>query len=462
MPRSLFQTTAPFLSREQAKALTDRVLALRKADEMRVNISTGWNGNTRFAGAEITTSGGITDTTLTVIATFGRRRASATTNVLDEESLRRTVDLAERLARLAPEDPQLMPELGPQTYLTVPAYVDRTAALSPEARADAVKRLIDTARRVGREAGDLFVAGFLDANAQATVIATSRGLFAYHAQTDVSLSTTVRTPDGTGSGWAGGAARDWGLIDPETLGRRAAEKAVASRNAVAVEPGMYTAVLEPAAVASLLPRVAGSLDARSVDEGRSPYSKAGGGSRLGEKIADERITLFSDPSDPDLLAQPFDGEGLPIKRNVWVENGVLRNLSYSRYWAQQKGKEPTGGGGGGGFGGVPGGLKVPGGTKTVEQLIAETERGILVTQFFYTNVLDARNGLMTGLTRDGTFLIERGRIARAVKNFRFNESPLIMVNKIEEIGRAERTRVGQVLPALRVRDFNFASLSDAV
>lgn len=460
MPRSLFQGTTAFLSREQAKALTDRVLAMRKADELRVNIASGWNGNTRFAGAEITTSGGITDTSLTVTATFGKRRASATTNVLDEESLRRTVDLAERLARLAPDDPQLMPELGPQTYLTVPGYVERTAALSPEARADAVRRLIATARTVGREAGDLFVAGFLDANARATVIATSRGLFAYHAQTDANLSTTVRTPDGTGSGWAQGAARDWGLIDPESLGRRAAEKAVASRNPVAVEPGMYTAVLEPAAVASLIPSVAGALDARNADEGRSPFSKAGGGTKVGEKIADERVTLYSDPTDPDLLAQPFDNEGLPIRRNVWVENGVLRNLSYSRYWAQQKGKEPTGGGGG--FGGVPGGLKMPGGTKTVEQLIAETERGILVTHFFYTNVLDPRNGLMTGLTRDGTFLIEKGKISRAVKNFRWNESPLIMVNKIEELGRAERTRVGQVLPALRVRDFNFASISDAV
>jgi predicted Zn-dependent protease len=263
-----------------------------------------------------------------------------------------------------------------------------------------------------------------------------------------------------------GAARDWGLLDAEDIGRRAAEKALASRNPVAIEPGMYTAVLEPGAVASLIPRITASIDARNVDEGRSPYSRAGGGSKLGEKIADERVTLFSDPADPDLLSQPFDGEGLPLKRKVWVENGVLRNLSYSRYWAQQKGKEPTGGGGGGGggggFGGAPGGLKMPGGTKTVEQLIAETERGILVTHFFYTNVLDARNGLMTGLTRDGTFLIEQGKVARPVKNFRWNESPLILVNKIEEIGRAERTRVGQVLPSLRVRDFNFASLSDAV
>jgi predicted Zn-dependent protease len=461
MPRSLFQDTSPFLSRDQARALTDRVLAMRRADEMRVNITSGWNGNTRFAGAEITTSGGITDTALTVIATFGRRRASATTNVLDDASLRRTVDNAERLARLAPEDPQLMPELGPQTYVTVPGYAERTAALSPEARADAVRRLITTARGVGRDAGELFVAGFLDANAQATAIATSRALFAYHAQTSVDLSTTVRTPDGTGSGWAQGSARDWSLIDAEAIGRRAAEKAVASRNPVAVEPGMYTAVLEPAAVASLIPRITASIDARNVDEGRSPYATAGGGSKVGEKIADERVTLFSDPADSDLLAQPFDAEGLPLKRNVWVENGVLRNLAYSRYWAQQKGKSPTGGGGGG-FGGISGGLKMPGGSKTVEQLVAETERGILVTHFFYTNVLDARNGLMTGLTRDGTFLIENGKITRPVKNFRWNESPLILVNKIEEIGRAERTRVGQVLPSLRVRDFNFASLSDAV
>ena len=139
--KSLFQTAdAPFLTRDQAKALTDRVLGMAKADETRISLNTGWSGNTRFAGAEITTSGGIIDTSLTVISTFGKRRASATTNVLDDASLRRTVDLAERLARLSPEDPELMPELGPQQYITVDGYVDRTAALSPEARAEAVKR----------------------------------------------------------------------------------------------------------------------------------------------------------------------------------------------------------------------------------------------------------------------------------------------------------------------------------
>ena len=461
----LFQTAdAPFLTRDQAKALTDRVLGMAKADETRVSLNTGWSGNTRFAGAEITTSGGITDTSLTVFSTVGRRRASATTNVLDDASLRRTVDLAERLARLSPEDPELMPELGPQQYIAVNGYVDRTAALTPEARAEAVKRAVDAAREAGKAAGDMFVAGFLEANAGANCLATSRGLFAYYPSTDVNLGVTARTPDATGSGWASGGARDWNLLDAAALGRRAAEKAVASRNPVATEPGMHTAVLEAAATATLVPSVAGAANARNAEEGRSAFSKAGGGTKLGEKIVDSRVTLFSDPADPDLLAQPFDGDGFPLKRRVWVENGVLTQLAYSRYWAQKTGKEATGGGGGGGggFGGVPGGLKFPGGTQSLDQLIAGCQRGILVTHFFYSNVLDARSGLMTGLTRDGTFLIEGGKIVRAVKNFRWNEAPLIMLNKIEEIGRSERTRVGQVMPSMRVRDFNFASLSDAV
>jgi predicted Zn-dependent protease len=311
----------------------------------------------------------------------------------------------------------------------------------------------------------MFVAGYLEANATARAIATSRGLFAYHRSTDVRLSSTARTPDATGSGWAASGARDWTRIDPSALGTRAAEKAVASRNPSALEPGLYTAVLEPAAVGQLVPSIAASLNARNTDEGRTAFSKRGGGTRVGEKMVDERITLYSDPSDPDLLAQPFDNDGLPIGRNAWIENGVLKKLAYTRFWAQKQGVQPTGGGGGGGGGfggGTPGGLKMSGGTKTLDELIAGCQRGVLVTHFFYTNLLDPRSVLMTGLTRDGLWLIENGKITRSLKNFRWNESPLIMLNKVEELGRAERTGVGQVMPSLRVRDFNFASLSDAV
>ena len=468
-PRSLFDggaTSAPasLLERDQAKALADRVLAMGKSDEMRVNISSDWSGNTRFAVGEITTSGEVTDSSVTITSTIGKRRASATTNVLEDASLRRTVDLAERLARLAPEDPELMPELGPQTYAPVNGYIARTADLGPESRAAATKRVIDDAGQAGKAAGDVSVAGYLEANALSRAVATSKGLFAYHRSTDANLSTTVRTPDGTGSGWASAGARDWQNVNPASLGVRAAQKAVASRNPTAIEPGAYTVVLEPQAVADLIPLLGGALNARSADEGRSPFSKKGGGTRLGEKIADQRVTILSDPTDADLLAQPFDAEGLPLKRNVWIENGILKNLSYSRYWAQKQGKEATGGGGGGGggFGGFPGGLKMVGGSKTTEELIAGTERGVLVTHFFYIRFLDQRTVLLTGLTRDGTFLIENGKITRSLKNFRWNESPLFMLSKIDDLGKAEPTAAGQVMPAIRAKDFTFTSLSDAV
>lgn len=469
MPRSLYAADAStLLSREQAKALADKVLAMAQGDETRVSISSSWSGNTRFAGNEITTSGGITDTTLTITSTIGKRRASASTNVLDDSSLRRAVDLAERLARLSPEDPEIMSELGPQTYQTVNAFIERTADLGPEARAAAVTAVLQRAGDVGKSVRNVFVAGFLEANTGANAIATSKGLFAYHRSTSVNLGTTVRTSDATGSGWASAGARDWELLDASALGAVAAQKAVASRSPQAIEPGLYTVVLEPQAVADMLPQLMGSFNARGADEGRSAFSKRGGGTKLGEKIADERVTLYSDPADPDLLAQPFDGDGFPVGRNVWIENGVLKTLAYSRYWAQKQGAKATGGGGGvggggGGFGGgVPGGIKMLGGAKSTEELIATTERGILVTHFFYIRFLDQRTVLLTGLTRDGTFLVEKGKITRSLKNFRWNESPLFMLNKIDELGRAERTAAGQVMPGLRVRDFNFTSLSDAV
>src|SRR5688572_977064 len=391
-PRSLFHSAgaalAPLLTREQAKALADRVLAMSTADETRVTIDSAWEGNTRFAGGEITTSGEAVNTTVGVSTTIGKRRAAANTNVLDDASLRRTVDLAIRLARLSPEDPELMPELGAQNYVNVNGWIDTTANLGPEARAAAVASLISSAQEVGRPAGDAFVAGYLEATAGARAIANNRGMFAYHRSTGSDLSNTVRTPDRTGSGWASSGARDWAAIDPAALGARAAQKAVASRNPQAIEPGAYTVVLEPGAVADLVPQLAGAFNARNADEGRSAFSKRGGGNLVGEKVADERVSLYSDPADAELLAQPFDTEGVPISRRVWIEKGILKNLSYSRFWAQKQGVAPTGGGGGGGGGGgfgggLPGGLKMVGGTKTTEELIAGVRRGILVNHVFY-------------------------------------------------------------------------------
>ena len=448
-------TSSQLLSREQAKSLADRVLALSTAEQTRVVMVSTWSGNTRFADARITTSGGVTDTTLTITVAIGKRQASSSTNVLDEAALKRTVDLAIQLARLSPEDPELLPELGPQTYQAVSAFVEGTADLDPEARAAAVRRTIAAATAAGKPAGQIFTAGFLEANARVTAVATSNGLFAYHRSTDADYSVTARTPDGTGSGWARAGARDWSAIDAASIGRIAAQKAVASRNPQTIEPGLYTAVLEPQAVNDLIPLLASALAARSADEGRSPFSKPGGGNRIGEKVADERVTLYSDPTDRGLLGAPFDVQGLPVGRTVWIEKGILKNLAYTRFWAQKQGVPPTGGP-------LAGGLALSGGTKSTEEIIAGCPRGILVTHFFYIRSLDPRTMLQTGLTRDGTFLIENGKITRSLKNFRWNESPLLMLNRLEDIGRPEPTEAGRLMPTLRVRDFNFASLSDAV
>jgi len=447
-------TASAVLSRDDARALTSRVLSFSSADQTRVTIVSERSGNTRFADGSISTSGTNHDTSVTVTVTFGRRRASSSTNVLDDASLRRTVDLASRLAQLAPEDPELMPELGPQKYTAVEAFVAATADLDAEARAEAIGRAIGAATAAGKPAGTIFSAGYLEANTRAIAVATSNGLFAYHRTTEADFSVTARTPDGTGSGWAHGGARDWSAVDPEAIGRVAAQKAVASRNPQEIAPGLYMAVLEPQAVNDLIPLLAGALNARNADEGRSAFSKPGGGTRIGEKVADDRVTLYSDPADAGLLGQPFDPDGLPLRRMVWIEKGILKNLAYSRFWAQKQGKEATG---------FPfGGLALVGGTGSTDELIAGCARGILVTHFFYIRALDPRTVLQTGLTRDGAFLIEDGRVTRPLKNFRWNESPLLMLNRLEDIGRPEPTAAGRLMPALRVRDFNFSSLSDAV
>jgi predicted Zn-dependent protease len=275
------------------------------------------------------------------------------------------------------------------------------------------------------------------------------------------LTTTVLTPDGAGSGWAGGASHAFASLDPAALGARAVDKAKRTVGAVAIEPGRYTVVLEPTAVGNLLQLLIGAMNARNADEGRSFFSKPGGGNKLGDKVVDERVTIGSDPFDPESYGTPFTGEGLPTRRVAWIENGVVQNLNYDRYWATRQGKEPTG---------SAGGLKMPGGNETIESLVAACERGVLVTRFWYIRGVDPRSILYTGLTRDGTFLIEKGRIVRAIKNFRFNESPVVMLNNILAMGRPVRVSASEsgnagapvVVPPLLVRDFNFTSLSDAV
>ncbi len=442
------------LSRDEAQALVERVVKMSKADAIEVQIGGGYSADVRFANNQMSTAGGVSDFNVVVQSSFGPKHAVVTTNEVTDEALRLAVTKSEKLARLAPDDPEAMPLLGRQDHQPVEAYFTSVANMSAEERA----RIALTALAPARAAGDLTAAGFLVTSVGASALGNSAGLFGYYRSTNANYTVTVRTNDGTGSGWAGAEHNDAQQVDFAAISRRAVDKARASRAPVAVEPGRYTVILEPQAVGDLCQLIGGYVDARSTDEGRSPFVKQGGGTKVGEKIVDERVNIYADPFDPMVRAQPFDGDGLPLGRQEFIQNGVLKTLYFSRFWAKKKGVQPTG---------APSSFLMSGGSSSMDDMIKSTARGILVTRLWYLREVDPRTILYTGLTRDGTFLIENGKITKAVKNFRFNDSPLFVLNNLEMLGRPERlagTEGGGavVVPAIKVRDFNFTSLSDAV
>ena len=453
-PSEMVLPPEAIMSRERAEEIIKKVNSFSKADEVSANLFSGYQTDVRFAANQMSTSGAVMVGGIGVQSTIGKKHAVATTNDLSDESLKAVVAKSEALAKLSPEDPVVRPCLGPQQYVPVFGYFDSTANLTPESRARAALTALEPARK----AGDIQAAGFIIVNAGSNALGNSKGLFAYNRSTNANYTLTVRTNDGTGSGWVGAEHPDWSQLNFAQLANRAIEKAKLSQNPVAIEPGRYTVILEPQAVGDLVQLMGNALAARAADEGRSAFTKQGGGNKIGEKIVDSRVTIFSDPQDPQLLAQPFDGQGLPLSRQVWVENGVLKQLFYSRFWAQKQGKQPTGG---------PNSIKMVGGTTSIDDMIKSTPRGILVTRLWYLRQVDPRTILYTGLTRDGTFLIENGKVSKAIKNFRFNESPLFLLNNIEALGPAVRiggTEQGGpiVMPAIKAKDFNFTSLSDAV
>lgn len=434
------------LSRDEAQAILKKILKLSEADSCTVNLGGSNQGNIRYARNTVSTSGMESNISLAINSSFGSKSGTATTNELDDASLERAVRRSEELARLAPEDPEFMPPLGPQKYEASEEFFQETADVTPEWRAEQTRKCIDYVKAKG-----LIAAGFIEDSHYFSSMANSKDLFAYRQGTNIDFTLTVRTEDGTGSGWV---SRDFNHIkqfDIEEASKIAVEKAASSANAKAVEPGKYTVILEPSAANSLLQNMFFSMNARSADEGRSFLAKEGG-NKLGEKIVDERVTIYSDPLHPQVPASTWSGSGLPNPKRVWIENGVVKNLFYGRYWAQKKGVEPVP---------FPSNGIMEGTNQSLQDLIKSTERGILVTRLWYIRTVDPQTLLYTGLTRDGTFFIENGRIRYPIKNMRFNESPVIMLNNLEAIGQPERVN-GNLIPPLKIRDFTFTSLSDAI
>lgn len=443
------------LSEQEAKAILEKVVKLSKADECSAQLTGSVTGNIRYALNSVSTSGTVDDMQLAVQVAFGKRIGTATINEFDDASLEKVVRRAEELARLAPENPEFMPAIDKQDYKASETFDARTAAITPEYRADVAAACIEPCKN-----DKLVAAGFFVDSQSFIAIANSKGNFAYNKSTGVDFTCTVRTDDGRGSGWVARNVADVAAFDAKKEIAIAIDKAKRSADAKALEPGKYTVILEPAASAGLISFMMFGFDARQADEGRSFLSKKGGGNKIGEKLFDERVTIYSDPWDKVAAVAPFDAQndGLPRERIDIIDKGKVQYLQYSRYWAEQKKKKAQG---------QPGNLIMIGGDKSTMDLVKSTKKGILVTRTWYIRMVDPQTVLLTGLTRDGTFYVEDGEIKYPIKNFRFNESPVIMLNNIEELGKP--VRVGDdespfvmMIPPMKIRDFTFTSLSDAV
>ena len=444
------------LSETETKALCDQLLALTRADDATVSVSSDDFSHLRFAANDFTSCGRTENASASITVWFDKKKGSATASSLDPVSLKMAVTQAEELAKLAPVDKEYLPTLGAQTYRPAAGYVDTTCQLSLNDRAKAINDIIRTC-----EKQQVIGAGFHHASGSAGGFATKNGNFHYERDSLVSLSVTARPPDGASSGFFLRNHFDIAKLDTERIGREAIQKALNSRNPRSIEPGTYTVILEPQAAGDLI-RL--GFDARSADEGRSAYSAPGGKTKVGEQLFDERVNLYSDPWHPELPGSSAAQDGIPAERIYFVRNGVLERLHYSRYWASQQAKEPT-------PGPVNSILQSSDVPVTLEEMIQSTERGLLVSRFWYIRGVDPRTELMTGLTRDGIWYIERGKIQYPVRNFRFNQSllELLAPGNVEMLGASERISNSEsqgngaaLVPAIKIKRFHFTSASDAI
>jgi predicted Zn-dependent protease len=447
------------LNEHDARRLTATILGYVKADDAAVDVRSRIHSYLRFAANAPQTSGRAETASAQIVVWTDKRRGSVTTSDLTDASLRSAVEQAEMQARISPVDREYLPTLGPQQYKPVEAYADATANLSLSARARSIDEAIGAAEKAG-----VVSAGFHQAEVSTSGTATRNGNFSYQRRTVASLGMTARTREGGGSGFFLRSHVDASRLDMSRIAREAIRRAAESRDARPLGPGVYPVILEAQAVADMMAGGGLGFDARAAEEGRSPFSAAGGRTRVGEKVFDDRVNLVSDPWRRDLPGESVAAGGIPAAVVSFVRNGVLETLAYGRYWAQEKKRQPT-------PGPVNWILEASGGTASLEDMIRGMERGLLVARFWYIRMVDPRTALLTGLTRDGLWWIERGRIAYPVRNLRFNQSVVRMLapGNVEMIGASERVSASEwqgteamLAPPLKLRAFTFTSASDAV
>jgi len=438
----------------QARQICDEILGYSVADDCSIQFSSSETEHQRFALNQGTTNGASDDFALTISSRFGQRTGTVSLHQFSTDQLKEAVRQSEKIAKLAPANPESMPLPEAQKYLSGTNFDPATSRMTSSELAGMVFPSLAESRQK-----NVVSAGYLEKRRVSQGRSNNRGLFASNDATSLLYSITSRTAAGNGSGWAGTTAHAKSLINTSSLGSRAIDKCLRSQNPVRLEPGDYTVVLEPAAVMALLIPFLTGFDARSADEGRSFLSDRTAGTKLEQKLVGSNISVYSDPTDPIAPSITFDTDGLPLKKMAWLAEGTVRNLIYSRFWAEKQKREPVP---------RPENIIMTGGTASTEDLIQSVKRGLLVTHFWYVRSVDPQQMLLTGLTRDGTFLIENGRITSPVNNFRFNESPVRMLNEVEALGRTERATDIEYavfpvsIPPLLVRKFRFSSVSDSV
>ncbi|HEU4641157.1 MAG TPA: metallopeptidase TldD-related protein [Gemmatimonadaceae bacterium] len=478
-PASLF-TPDRFLSADACHDLLARIQRLSTGGgEVSLWISSRWTGNLRWARNEIISAGDTTDHQIRI--TRSERGASAymEINRLDDDSIRAALAEIERQMRFENVSQAPYSLRSSEKYLKNNLWSDATFNLDAAARAKLQRQLVEPAI-----AEKLLAAGYLEVSATGYGAVNSAGLFAYQPGTRAEYSLTVRNATGTGSGWAGVDNLDWRKIDPDKLSAIALDKCKRSADPVAIEPGRYDVILEPQAVAALMFQLVLSLQRRPAEQGIGPWADrpqqarsdgpvgstaafgdqgsgggggGGGNSKIGQLVLDRRITISADPTDPDMPFLPFSYDGSPNHPVKWIENGVLKELSYDRWYAVQQLNKPDPLNNSLAF-------RMSGGNTTLEEMIASTDRGLLVTRLANVRLVDLNSLLCTGTTSDGVWLIEHGKITHPVKNFRFRESPLYAFNNLESLGAPVRALMWQptIVPMAKVHDFSMTSLADAV
>lgn len=443
------------MGRDRAEEILKLALAYSEADQTQVSLRSGQESLTRFAGSVIHQNVSEMNGDLSVKAIIGKKIGFASTNSLEEDAVREAVLQAVEFARHQQENPDFvsLPKPTPPQDQPVPStFYDSTASFGPEDRAAAVKHVVDAATSNGADAAGSYSNGYVE-----FAVANSLGIMHYNALTAAQLST-VMTAD-TGFGYAGRVSMDERAVNPVEIGREAAEKAASSRNPQSLEAGEYDVVLLPYAVADLVGFLCYlGLSALAVQEERSFMN-----GRFGQRVCGENISIWDDGLDPRGMVRPFDPEGVPKQKVEMIDHGVARAVVYDSYTAYREGKESTGHatGGVGTWGPMPANVFIAPGESSVEDMIASTERGLLVTRFHYVNVLQPVQTVMTGMTRDGTFLIENGRITGPVMNLRFTESVIEALSNVEMLGKDLMLVEGMVsAPAMKVKSFRFTGATE--